>query len=193
MNSSKLQKNQIANTFLFTSKLLDQRRRISDAQIEVIHGLLHDVAAAANNGASQDPAAMAQHVMQTISQSMAGQSKRSGALAKETAEAYAEILRLVMAYGGDTFAGWQTISRDAAKLNAPSGNAMNPWMDSFMRSFEDAANLLSRGFSPIIAMVRSEPARRRGPRQTLCDRQGRQVGLSQGSIGHIASSREYGR
>lgn len=150
-----LHKNHIANTFLFTSKLLDQRRRINDAQVEVIHGLLHDLAESTNASSGQDPTAIAQHAMQTISESFAKQSSRSGDLMKETAAAYAEILRLAMAYGGDTFAGLQTASRDAAQLTAPQPTVANPWMDSFMQSFDKASKMMNEGFKPIMSAVES--------------------------------------
>lgn len=150
-----LHKNHIANTFLFTSKLLDQRRRISDAQVEVIHGLLHDLAASTSGQPGQDPAVIARQAMQTISESFANQNARSGDLMKETAAAYAEILRLAIAYGGDTFAGLQTASRDAAQLAAPQPVVANPWMDNFMHSFESATRLMNDGFKPIIAAVES--------------------------------------
>lgn len=150
-----LHKNHIANTFLFTSKLLDQRRRISDAQVEVIHGLLHDLAEGATGQSGQDPAVIAQKSMQTISESFAKQSARAGELTKETAAAYAEILRLAMAYGGDTFAGLQTASREASKLAAPQPTVANPWMDSFMQSFESATKLMNDGLKPVIAAVES--------------------------------------
>jgi len=151
-----LHKNHMANTFLFASKLLDQRRRISDAQVEVIHGLLHDLAVSTSSSqAGQDPAVIAQQAMQTISGSIASQSARSGELLKETAAAYAEILRLAIAYGSDTFAGLQTASRDAAQLGAPQSTVANPWMDSFMHSFENATKLMNDGFKPIIAAVES--------------------------------------
>ena len=150
-----IHKNHVANTFLFASKLLDQRRRISDAQVEVIHGLLHDLAASNDGEAGRDPAAMAQQALQQISKSIASQSGRSGELFKETAAAYAEILRLAMAYGSDTFAGLQTASRDAVQLGTPPAKLANPWMDSFLHSFEDATHLVNSGLKPVMAMSES--------------------------------------
>ncbi|MDE1893534.1 MAG: hypothetical protein KGJ96_02475 [Xanthomonadaceae bacterium] len=153
-----LHKNHIANTFLFTSKLLDQRRRISDAQVEVIHGLLRDLAASASGQPAQDPAQMAQQAMQAISESLANQSARSGEFLKETAAAYAEILRLAIAYDSDTFAGLQTAGRDVATFATPPSASANPWMDSFMHSFESAANLMKDGFKPMLAAAESATA-----------------------------------
>lgn len=150
-----LHKNHIANTFLFASKVLDQRRRINDAQVEVMHGLLHDLAGSTGSQQGQDPAAIAQHAAQAISESIANHSVRSGELLKETAAAYAEILRLAIAYGNDTFAGLQTACRDAAQLTAPQPGIGSPWMDGFTRSFENAADMISNGFKPIIDAVES--------------------------------------
>ncbi|TAL99330.1 MAG: hypothetical protein EPN69_00785 [Rhodanobacter sp.] len=147
----KLHKDYIANTFLFTSKVLDQRRHISDAQAEVIHGLLHDLAASAGNPESgQDPAAIAQDAMRKISESFASQSAQSSDFFKETAAAYAEILRLAMGYSADTFVGMQTATHDAGRINASTTAVSNPWMDSFISAFENASEMMSSGLKPMM-------------------------------------------
>ncbi len=147
----KLHKDHIANTFLFTSKLLDQRRRISDAQAEVIHGLLNDLAAhAGNQEPGQDPATTAQNAMRQISESFANESTRSSDFFKETVAAYTEILRLAMGYSADTFVGMQTATRDAGRINASTTAVSNPWMESFIKSFESAADLMSSSLKPLM-------------------------------------------
>ena len=150
-----LHKNHIANTFLFASKLLDQGRRINDAQAEAIHGLLHEVGATTGEEAGKDPTTMAQHAMQKLSENIADQSARSGDLLKETAAIYAEIMRLAIAYGNDTFAGLQTASRSAARVAAPTPSVSNPWMDGFMQAFEQAAELMNRGIKPMLDVAGS--------------------------------------
>ena len=109
----KLHKDHIANTFLFTSKVLDQRRRITDAQAEVIHGLLQDLARNKAIDGGKDPALMAQNAMRQLSEGMAKQSARSSDLLKETAAAYAEIMRLAMSYSG--------IANTSSGTNTPNG------------------------------------------------------------------------
>lgn len=152
----KLHKDFIANTFLFTSKVLDQRRHISDAQAEVIHGLLRDLAASAGRPESaQDPTKIAQDAMRKISESFASESARSSDFFKETAAAYAEILRLAMGYSADTFVGMQTATHDVGRINASTTAVSNPWMESFISAFENAAGLMSSGLDPMMKAAQS--------------------------------------
>jgi hypothetical protein len=152
----RLHKQHIANTFLFTSKVLDQRRRISDAQAEVMHGLLRDLAGHATADGGKDPALMAQQALQQLSDSTARQSARSSDFLKETAAAYAEIMRLAMAYSTDTFVGLQTAGRDAARIDPSTSASDNPWVDTFISTFENAASLMSSGLKPMIGAVDSQ-------------------------------------
>lgn len=152
----KLHRDYIANTFAFTGKILDQRRHISDAQAEVIHGLLNDLAA--NTGTQepgQDPATIAQNAMRKISESVAKGSSRSTDFFKETVAAYAEILRLAMGYSADTFVGMQAATRDAARINASTTVVSNPWMESFINAFESSADLMNSSLDPIMKAAES--------------------------------------
>ena len=152
----KLHRDHIANTFLFTSKVLDQRRCISDAQAEVIHGLLNDLAAnAGNQEPGQDPTTIAQNAVGQISESFAKGSSRSSDFFKETVAAYAEILHLAMGYSADTFVGMQTATRDTGRINASTAALGNPWMESFMSAFENAAKLASGSFEPMMKAAES--------------------------------------
>lgn len=148
----KLHEAHIANTFLFTSKILEQRRRISDAQAEILHGLLHDLAANAGNP-EPDPTTIAQNAMRQISESIASQSTRSSDFLKETAAAYAEILRLAMGYSADAFVGMQIAGRGAGRINASTTALGNPWMESLISSFESTANLVNGSFKPVMDAV----------------------------------------
>lgn len=144
-------RNHVANTFLFASKLLDQRRRISDAQVEVIHGLLHDLAAIVDDAhQARDPAAIAQNAMRHISEGLASQSERSGDFFRETAASYAEILRLAVDYSADTFAGMQAAGRHAGRTGGSTIAVGNPWMTSFISSFESAADLMNSSIKPMM-------------------------------------------
>ncbi len=152
----KLHRDHIANTFLFTSKILEQRRRISDAQADVIDGLLHDLAANAGNlEPGHDPATIAQNAMQQISDSFAKQSTRSNDFFKETVAAYAEILRLAAGYSADTFVGMQTATRDSGRINASTAAVNNPWMESFINAFENSAKLMNSGLDPMMKAAES--------------------------------------
>ena len=152
----KLHKDHIANTFLFASKVLDQRRHISDAQAEVIHRLLNDLAANADNPASgQDPAAIAQNAMRQISENFVSESARSSDFFNETVAACAEILRLAMGYSADTFVGMQTAARGTGRINASTAALDNPWMESFISAFENAAKLVNSSFEPVMKPAES--------------------------------------
>ncbi|MCW8807849.1 MAG: hypothetical protein OQK79_07025 [Rhodanobacter sp.] len=151
----KLHKDHIANTFLFTNKVLDQRRRINDAQAEVIHGLLQDLAKNAAIEGGKDPALMAQNAMRQLSESVAKESARSSDFLKETAAAYAEIMRLTMSYSTDTFVGLQTAGRDAVRTKPSASASDNPWVDTFISTFENAANLMNTGLKPMMGVVGS--------------------------------------
>ena len=152
----KLHRDHIANTFLFTSEILDQRRHISDAQAEVIHGLLNDLAANAGTQESgQDPATIAQNAMRQIRESFASESSRSSDFFRETVAAYAEILRLAMGYSADTFVGMQTATRDTGRINASTAALGNPWMESFISAFENASKLVNDSFDPVIKAAES--------------------------------------
>lgn len=150
----KLHKDHIANTFLFTSKVLDQRRHLSDAQAEVIHGLLHDLETSIDTQeAEQDPAMVAQNAMRQISEKFASQSARSIEFFKETVAAYAEFLRLAMNYSADTFVGRQTAAHDAWRINASTMALCNPWMEGLIGCFEDAAHLIDSSLKPVMKVA----------------------------------------
>ena len=144
----KLHKDHIANTFLFTNKVLDQRRRISEAQAEAMHGLLQDLAGMVSEQVGEDPAQVAHNALRRISEAWAGQSARSTEFFGETTGAYAEILRLVMGYSADTFVSMQTAGRQVGQINASTTAVGNPWMESFIDSFENAAELMDTSLKP---------------------------------------------
>lgn len=148
----KLHKDHIANTFLFTSKVLDQYKRMSDAHAEVLHSMLRDFSVvSALNG--NDPMALAQEAMSLITKSFANQSNRSGNFINETAAAYAEIMRLVVQYGTDSFIGAQSVSRSATDGAAlQPQNLQNAWIAPFMSAFQNAASMMTAGMGSFAAM-----------------------------------------
>ena len=151
-SAEKLHKDHIANTFLFTSKVLDQYKRMSDAHAEVLHGMLRDFSVtSALNG--NDPTALAQEAMTLITKGFANQSGRSGNFINETAAAYAEIMRLVVQYGTDSFVGAQSVSRsatDTASLQPQS--LQNAWMAPFMSAFQNAANMMTANMGSLATL-----------------------------------------
>ena len=148
----KLHKDHIANTFLFTSKVLDQYKRMSDAHAEVLHGMLRDFSmTSALNG--NDPTALAQEAMSLITRNFANQSNRSGNFISETAAAYAEIMRLVVQYGTDSFVGAQSVSRSATdSASLQPQNLQNAWMAPFMNAFQNAASMMTAGMGSLTAL-----------------------------------------
>lgn len=147
----KLHKNHIANTFLFTSKVLDQYKRITDAHAEAMHGMLRDFSAASAFDGS-DPMALTQNAINLITKGLATQGDRSSNFISETAAAYAEIMRLVVEYGNDTFAGLQSASRSATAQGSTSPQSLqNAWVAPFMSAFQNAANLMTAGLGTIAA------------------------------------------
>lgn len=151
----KLHKDHISNTFLFTSKVLDQYKRMSDAHAEVLHGMLRDFSVtSALNG--NDPTALAQEAMSLITRNFANHSSRSGSFINETAAAYAEIMRLVVQYGTDSFVGAQSIGRsvtDGALLQPQ--NLQNAWMAPFMSAFQNAANMMNASMGSLATLQSS--------------------------------------
>ena len=127
----KLHKDHIANTFLFTAKVLEQYKRISDAHTEAMHSMLRDMAAVAKLEGG-DPAALAQNAMAQATRALTAQGARASTAASEMATAYAEILRLVVEYGNDSFTGTQDAGRTLGAAGSTLPDAWSaPWTSAF--------------------------------------------------------------
>ena len=139
----KLHKDHIANTFLFTSKILEQHKRITDAQADALHAWIRE-ASTSLASASNDPASFTQDAVDRITKAVASHNSRATNVMAEAAAAYAEIMRLVVEYGNDSFAGFQNAGRAlGAGGTSPAGDFQNAWSAPFMGAFESAAKLMS--------------------------------------------------
>ncbi len=139
----KLHHDHIAHTFLFTAKVLEQYRRITDVQVEVLHGVLCDFSTvAAMDGV--DPLALARNAAGQITRSLVNQNERSGTYMAETAGAYAEIMRLIVDYANDSFAGVSCTRNEIGALGGGlSAQLQDAWTASFVNAFQGAVNLMT--------------------------------------------------
>jgi len=88
--------------------------------------------------------------MNLITRNFSNHSTRSGNFISETAAAYAEIMRLVVQYGTDSFVGAQSIGRsitDGGSLQPQS--LQNAWMAPFMSAFQNAANMMGASMASL--------------------------------------------
>ena len=139
----KLHQDHIAHTFLFTAKVLEQHRRISDVQLEVLHGVLRDFSTAATLDGF-DPLALVRNAVSQITRSLVNQNERSSTYIGETAGAYAEIMRLIVDYANDSFAGVSCTRDEIGALGAGlSARLQDAWTTSFVNAFQGAVNLMT--------------------------------------------------
>lgn len=153
----KLHKAHIANTLLFAGKILDQQRRITDAQVDALHETLMELAGSNVFDPQQDPASMAQHVMTSLTAGLSGQSSRANNLSGNIADAYRSIMAMAMEYGNDTFTHFQNM---AGKSNASASASSLPmgswksWSEIFSKAAKESSDLFADNMQ---TMARSIP------------------------------------
>lgn len=153
----KLHQDHIAHTFLFTTRVLEQYRRITDAQVEVLHSVLRNFSTAAPID-GVDPLILARNAMSQIIRALGNPNGDSGTYIGETAAAYAEIMRLIVDYANDSFVGAsRTLDEIGSFGRDMSTNLQDAWTSSFVDTFQGAVSLMTGAVGTRSADVADKP------------------------------------
>ena len=152
-----LHQDHIAHTFLFTTRVLEQYRRITDAQVEVLHSVLRNFSTAAPID-GVDPLILARNAMGQITRALVNPNGHSSTYIGETAAAYAEIMRLIVDYANDSFVGASRTRDEIGPFGRGlSTSLQDAWTSSFVEAFKGAVSLMTGAVVTRSADVADKP------------------------------------
>ncbi len=150
----KLHTAHIANTFLFAGKILDQQRRITDAQTDALHEALVQMAKTNAFDPQQDPTAMVKNAVTTFSSGLSGHNSRVNHLVGSMADAYMSIMNMALEYGNDTFTHFQHLTKTSdapASDNGVPVESWKSWSDMFSKAVKESSDLFADNMRTLMA------------------------------------------